>query len=103
MQYLTPILVSVSTVLTGILSAFIAYKGQSKSADVTAEDNRLDHNDALLGAYSQMVEDLRAEVARLKETIAEMREDQEACDERNEALNKRVVELTARVGELEKR
>ena len=103
MNLSTAIFVSVSTLLTGAISALVAYLGQSKTSNVTQEGNRLDHNEALLEGYSQMVDDLRGEVARLKDTIAEMRIEQEECDRRNKELLKEVVQLKLRIGQLEKR
>jgi peptidoglycan hydrolase CwlO-like protein len=103
MNVSTAIFVSISTVLTGAISALVAYLGQSRSAVVTQEGNRLDHNEALLEGYSQMVDDLRGEVSRLKDIINEMRIEQDECDRKNRELLKEVVQLKLRIGQLEKR
>jgi len=103
MNLSTAIFVSISTLLTGAISALVAYLGQSKTTIVAREGNRLDHDEALLEGYSQMVDDLRGEVARLKETITELREEQEECDRRNRQLIEEVGKLKLRIVELEKR
>jgi chromosome segregation ATPase len=103
MNVSTAIFVSISTVLTGAISALVAYLGQSRSAEVAKEEHRLDHNEALLEGYSQMVDDLRGEVSRLKDIINEMRIEQDECDRRNRELLKEVVQLKLRIGQLEKR
>lgn len=103
MNLSTAIFVSISTLLTGAISALVAYLGQSRTTQVAKEENRLDHNEALLEGYSQMVDDLRGEVLRLKETITELREEQEECDRRNRELIKEVAKLKLRIVELEKR
>ena len=103
MNVSTAIFVSISTVLTGAISALVAYLGQSRSAVVTQEGNRLDHTEALLEGYSQMVDDLRGEVSRLKDIINEMRIEQDECDRKNRELLKEVVQLKLRIGQLEKR
>ena len=102
MQYLTPILVSISTLLTGLVSAMIAYRAQSKQTEVQSKDIDFDHNESLLQGYSGMVDNLRSELERLNRVIDEMREDQEACDKRNQELTQEVNELRIRVSELEK-
>ena len=103
MNLSTAIFVSISTLLTGAISALVAYLGQSRSTEIVKEENRLDHNEALLEGYSQMVDDLRGEVLRLKEIITELREEQEECDRRNRELITEVGKLKLRIVELEKR
>lgn len=103
MNLSTAIFVSISTLLTGAISALVAYLGQSKTTIVARESNRQDHDEALLEGYSQMVDDLRGEVARLKDTITELREEQEECDRRNRQLIEEVGKLKLRIGQLEKR
>ena len=103
MQVVTAVIISSATLLTGILSAIITFKGQTQATAITAEDVRLDHNDSLLAAYSKMVEDLRQEVQRLNSVIAEMRKDQDECDRRNNELSDEVDKMRLRISELEKR
>lgn len=95
------IFASVATLLSGLISALIAYSAQYKNILVTKENNHLDHNDSLLGAYSQMVDDLRSEVSRLKTTIDQMRIEQSECDKRNFELEQLVHNLHNRLEKLE--
>jgi peptidoglycan hydrolase CwlO-like protein len=100
-QVVVTAVIAISTLLGVVVSGIITYKGQTMTSAIAAEDNRLDHNDALLQAYSKMVDDLQNELDRLKATLAEVRADQEACDKRNLELTDEVKELRLRVHVLE--
>jgi peptidoglycan hydrolase CwlO-like protein len=97
----TQLVIAAATIIAACISAAVAISNQNKTAKQVYESNRLDHDEALLGAYSQMVDDLKGEVDRLKEVITTLREEQEDCDRRNKELKERVNNLSFRLSQLE--
>jgi peptidoglycan hydrolase CwlO-like protein len=99
----TQLVIAVATIIAACISATVAISNQNKSSKQVQETIRIDHDEALLGAYSQMVEDLKGEVERLKDIIVVLRKEQEDCDKRNKALERQVHSLNARISQLEQK
>ena len=101
MDLSTQIVIAVATIIAACISAAVALSNQNKTAKQVHESNRLDHDEALLAAYSQMVDDLKGEVDRLKDVIDGLRVEQEDCDRRNKELGEKVKNLSFRLSQLE--
>ena len=87
----------------GGISSYFVFRGQKLNTSVQAKSANAQQVEVIFGGYSQMVEDLHAELGRMREIIDELRAEQEACEARNSALEQEIVELRTRISNLEKK
>lgn len=97
MDWRERLIVAIASIITAGMSLWAAIRRNQLGRD----RQHTEHTETILGGYSQIVDDLRAEVLRLNSLIEDMRIEQEECERRNKAMELIVAELQARVCQLE--
>jgi len=92
---------SIASVLTAMISAFVVIKGQrdKKNSAIRKYDNI--ELQTIFDGYGQIIDELRSEVERLMLNLALLQEEQVECEKRNESLRGEIQELKARLMTLE--
>ena len=97
-----------ATITTGVLSWLAARYAQNNNtvnAQASREIDRVrvddEHTRTILDGYSDMVDNLRDEVARLNQVIEALRKEQEECERRNDEMGSLILDLQRRLAHLE--
>jgi FtsZ-binding cell division protein ZapB len=98
---MTNIVVVAGSIATAIISAVVVVRGQKMSTHVSMRDVENDRVKTIFDGYGSIVDDLRAEVARLKEVIEGLQLEQDECLKQNNSLLAEVELLKQRLNHLE--
>ena len=98
---MTNLIVVIGSVATAVISAVVVMRGQRVSANVDMKGVENEQVKTIFDGYGSIVDDLRAEVIRLKEVIEGLQLEQDECLKKNDALLAEVESLKQRIHHLE--
>jgi len=101
MPDMTNLIVVIGSVATAVISAVVVMRGQRVSASVDMKGVENEQVKTIFDGYGSIVDDLRAEVIRLKEVIEGLQLEQDECLKKNDALLAEVESLKQRIHHLE--
>jgi predicted nuclease with TOPRIM domain len=101
MPDMTNLIVVLGSIATAIISAVVVIRGQKVSANVDLKGVQNEQVKTIFDGYGSIVDDLRAEVIRLKEVIEGLQLEQDECLKKNDALLAEVESLKQRIHHLE--
>jgi|LakMenEpi03Aug12_release.lakeMendotaPanAssembly.Ray.scaffolds.fasta_scaffold161615_6 hypothetical protein len=101
MPDMTNLIVVIGSVATAVISAVVVMRGQRVSASVDMKGVENEQVKTIFDGYGSIVDDLRAEVIRLKEVIEGLQLEQDECLKKNDALLAEVELLKQRIHHLE--
>ena len=101
MPDMTNLIVVIGSVATAVISAVVVMRGQRVSANVDMKGVENEQVKTIFDGYGSIVDDLRAEVIRLKEVIEGLQLEQDECLKKNDSLLAEVELLKQRIHHLE--